>query len=269
MMENKSLLKYELSSEVTAFSTTRLSPFNLSGDEINQMGAYAAFNVTHYCGDDKGRVERNRAWLCGELGVPAQNLWVPRQTHTSNVRCIDKAFLSLTRQEQTDLLQEIDALITDEPRQCIGISTADCVPVLIHDKVHQAVAAIHAGWRGTVKRISQNALSMMHEKYGTIASDCVAVVGPSISQQAFEVGNEVRIAFEDAGFPTSIIDSTTWTKPHIDLWAANVYLLEEAGVKLSNIQIANVCTYVHSDVFFSARKLGINSGRIYSAIFLN
>lgn len=67
-MENKSLLKYELSSEVTAFSTTRLSPFNLSGDEINQMGAYAAFNVTHYCGDDKGRVERNRAWLCEELG---------------------------------------------------------------------------------------------------------------------------------------------------------------------------------------------------------
>lgn len=110
---------------------------------------------------------------------------------------------------------------------------------------------------------------MMHEKYGTIASDCVAVVGPSISQQAFEVGNEVRIAFEEAGFPTSIIDNTTWSKPHIDLWAANVYLLEEAGVKLSNIQIANVCTYVHSDVFFSARKLGIKSGRIYSAIFLN
>lgn len=268
-MENKSLLKYELSSEVTAFSTTRLSPFNLSGDEIDQMGAYAAFNVTHYCGDDKGRVECNRAWLCEELGVPAQNLWVPRQTHTSNVRCIDKAFLSLTRQEQTDLLKDIDALITDEPRQCIGISTADCVPVLIHDNVHQAVAAIHAGWRGTVKRISQNTLSMMHEKYGTIASDCVAVIGPSISQQAFEVGNEVRIAFEEAGFPTSIIDNTTWSKPHIDLWAANVYLLEEAGVKLSNIQIANVCTYVHSDVFFSARKLGINSGRIYSAIFLN
>lgn len=268
-MENKSLLKYELSSEVTAFSTTRLSPFNLSCDEINQMGAYAAFNVTHYCGDDKGRVERNRVWLCEELGVSAQNLWVPRQTHTSNVRCIDKAFLSLTRQEQVDLLQDIDALITDEPRQCIGISTADCVPVLIHDKVHQAVAAIHAGWRGTVKRISQNALNMMHERYGTIASDCVAVIGPSISQQAFEVGNEVRTAFEEAGFPASIIDSTTWPKPHIDLWAANVYLLEEAGVKLSNIQIANVCTYVHSDVFFSARKLGINSGRIYSAIFLN
>ena len=177
--------------------------------------------------------------------------------------------MSLTRQEQTDLLQDIDALITDEPRQCIGISTADCVPILIHDKVHQAVAAIHAGWRGTVKRISQNTLSMMHEKYGTIASDCVAVIGPSISQQAFEVGNEVRIAFEEAGFPTSIIDNTTRSKPHIDLWAANVYLLEEAGVKLSNIQIANVCTYVHSDVFFSARKLGINSGRIYSAIFLN
>ena len=98
---------------------------------------------------------------------------------------------------------------------------------------------------------------------------CVAVIGPSISQQAFEVGNEVRIAFEEAGFPTSIIDNTTRSKPHIDLWAANVYLLEEAGVKLSNIQIANVCTYVHSDVFFSARKLGINSGRIYSAIFLN
>lgn len=269
MIENKSLLKYDLSNAVTAFSTTRLSPFNISNNEIKHMGTYAAFNVTHYCGDDEGRVERNRAWLCKELNVQTHNLWIPRQTHTANVRCIDKTFLSLTSQEQVGMLQDIDALITNEPGQCIGISTADCVPILIHDRVHQAVAAIHAGWRGTVKRISQNALNMMHEMYGTVASDCKAVIGPSISQQAFEVGDEVRMAFEEAGFPVNIADRTTWPKPHIDLWAANVYLLEEAGVKFSNIQIANICTYMHSDVFFSARKLGINSGRIYTAIFLN
>ena len=197
---------------------------------------------------------------------------MPRQTHTANVQRIDTSFLSKSATEQVALLQDIDALITNLPQQCIGISTADCVPILIFDEVHHAIAAIHAGWRGTVSRIAQHAIQQMTLHYNTSPQHCKAIIGPSISVEAFEVGEEVVQQFLQAGFPHSIISRSpryATSRPHIDLWAANSWLLEEIGIPLSNIQIAGICTFSHADTFFSARKLGINSGRIFTGIMLN
>lgn len=269
------LLKYTLSPCVEAFSTTRISPTQLTSTELEAMGNYAAFNVTHYCGDDLDRVTCNRQWLCSELGISEHCLWLPRQTHTDNVACIDDDFLKLSKAEQTERLENIDALITNIPRQCIGVSTADCVPVIIFDERNQAIAAIHAGWRGTVQHISQKALSLMRERYGTNPHDCCAVIGPSISLEAYEVGEELIPIFKEAGFPSSLFSLPSShtplpceAKPHLDLWAANLYLLENAGIPLTNIQVSGICTYQHADTFFSARRLGIKSGRIYSAAML-
>lgn len=270
-MSNDTLLKYNIAPSVEAFSTTRLSPFTLSEEERLSMGNYAAFNVTHYCGDDPQRVKRNKQWLCSKLGINERQLWLPRQTHTANVLCIDDDFLKHSIEEQHQLLQDIDALITDIPNQCIGISTADCVPILIYDKRHHAAAAIHAGWRGTVKRIAQNAFQLMQKRYDTSATDCTAIIGPSISVEAFEVGEEVVDAFLREGFPDNIISrptNGTNRKPHIDLWAANVCTLEACGFDLQQIQIAGICTYTHYDTFFSARRLSIHSGRIFTGICL-
>lgn len=263
------LLKYNLGNNVTAFSTTRISPLPLSAEEVKAMGNYAAFNVTYYCGDNAERVAKNKAWLCNELGVNENGLWLPRQTHTANVLEIDAAFLDKDIEEQTQCLQEIDALITSLPHQCISVSTADCVPILLYDEKHHAIAAIHAGWRGTVQRISQVCLDKMAHTFGTVASDCKALIGPSISLDAFEVGEEVVAEFLKVNFPESVISHNYANKPHIDLWAANVFLLEEAGVELSNIQISGICTFQHHDTFFSARRLGIHSGRILTGICLN
>lgn len=262
------LLKYNLGADVTAFSTTRISPQPISVEEIKAMGNYAAFNVTYYCGDNPQRVAKNKAWLCNEFGVNENCLWLPRQTHTANVLEIDEAFLNKEEEEQTQCLQEIDALITTLPHQCISISTADCVPILLYDEKHHAIAAIHAGWRGTVQRISQVCLEKMANAFGTKANDCKALIGPSISLDAFEVGEEVATEFIQANFPSNIISRSYPNKPHIDLWAANVFLLEEAGVALENIQISGICTFQHHDTFFSARRLGINSGRILTGICL-
>ena len=264
------LLKYETWPSVTAFSTTRLSPIaNISAEELSAMGNYAAFNVTHYCGDSPERVIRNKRWLCEELNISEQQLWLPRQTHTDNILCVDQTLVQSSFEMRNEKMQNVDALITNMAHQCIGVSTADCIPILIVDNAHHAVAAIHAGWRGTVKKIALKTLQKMSTTYGTDAKTCSAIIGPGISVNAFEVGHEVVDAFKQAGFNDNIFQYRPYAKPHIDLWAANAFLLEQAGVPLQNIQVAGICTYKHYDTFFSARRLGIQSGRIFTAIMLN
>ena len=151
------------------------------------------------------------------------------------------------------------------PTWRVCVSTADCIPVLLHDPRHHAVAAIHAGWRGTVARIVRQTVQAMQARLGTQAADLRAVIGPGISLQAFEVGQEVYDAFLAAGFPMESI-AVQRDKWHIDLWEANRLQLKEAGVQ--DIQIAGVCTYTHPDLYYSARRLGIQAGRILNGIML-
>lgn len=113
----------------------------------------------------------------------------------------------------------------------------------------------------------------MNRAFGTHPERLRAVIGPSISEAAFEVGDEVYDAFVAANFPMSTIAhrcpcNNGGSKWHIDLWAANVLSLEQSGVKLEHIHVSGICTYTHHDTFFSARRLGVDSGRIYSGIML-
>ncbi len=267
----------EPSHRVKAFSSTRLSPFPVTDEEISAMGTYAAFNVTDYCGDSPQRVERNKQWLAAELAITADRVILPRQTHSDNVFTLGHSFTTLSQEERKKLLQDVDALITAEESLCIGVSTADCVPILLYSPEKRVVAAVHAGWRGTVKRIVQKCVNQMVSDFSCKPAEIHAIIGPSISPEAFEVGEEVVNEFQCAKFPMDAIlsylppmkrNEQAEKKAHIDLWAANTILLEEAGVDFSHIQVCGTCTYYHSDTFFSARALGIDSGRIYSAIML-
>ena len=241
------------------------------------MGNYAAFNVTHYCGDAPERVTRNRQWLAAQLHITLSQLWLPHQTHTDHIACIDRAFLSLPQDEQLRALEEVDALITDQPEQCVGVSTADCIPILLYDTKKQIAAAIHAGWRGTIKLIAAKTLQLMQQRYDTCPTDVVAQLGPGISPAAYEVGEDVASLFvaHEAGFPSAIVSypstsagSSVTPRPHLDLQAANAFLLEKGGVPLDQIRVSPFCTFTHCDSFFSARRLGIQSGRIYTAILM-
>ena len=145
------------------------------------------------------------------------------------------------------------------------MSTADCIPILIYDEVHHAAAAVHAGWRGTVKRIAMKAVSAMRVTYGSRPEDLTAVIGPGISLEAFEVGDEVYEEFASAGFCMADI-SRRYDKWHIDLPECNRSQLSAAGV--SDIRMTGICTYNNSADFFSARRLGVASGRIFTGIIL-
>ena len=195
----------------------------------------------------------------------------PHQVHGCVIR-------EVTRPDTTrDELEGVDALVTDVPGVAISVRTADCIPVLLYDPVHKAVAAVHDGWRGTVQHLSCKVIDFMHERYGTEASDLKAVIGPGIGPESFQVGQEVVDAFSDSGFPMAEIladcgpKAPTADNPmagglHIDLWKANRWLLEEAGVLASNIQVVGICTYRNNHRFFSARREGTKCGRIINCI---
>ena len=276
MDTNTTLLHYDFepSHTVKAFSSTRIPPHPLSEEELKGMGTYAAFNVTDYCGDSPERVSRNKLWIARQLGITPERLILPRQTHTDHIKVIDQHFFSLSAEERKSCLQDVDALVTSLPSTCIGISTADCVPVLIFDTKARLCAAVHAGWRGTVQHIARQTTLLM-QQMGAEPDTMYAVIGPSISPESFEVGEEVVDAFHEAGFDTASIVSrptphagSPKPRPHIDLWAANCMDLESAGLPLAHIQVSGICTYLHADTFFSARRLGIQSGRIFSGIMM-
>lgn len=257
------LLEYDLGEHVRAFSTTRQGGVS--------VGAYASFNANLYCGDDVQHVQQNRELLCQFLGLPFSHLLMPHQTHHDKVCKIDESFLSLSQSEREQRLEGIDALMTDLPDVCVSVSTADCIPVLLYDDVHHAVAAVHAGWRGTVSSIVRKTVERMEEVYHTDVNDVKAVIGPGISLDAFEVGDEVYDAFQSAGFPMLQIAkryvlSEEKAKWHIDLWEANRWELLQSGVPFSHIHLSGICTYSHNDRFFSARRAGIHSGRILNGI---
>lgn len=258
------LLKYKMGRGISAFSTRRGEGEGACSSAASMD--YAAFNITHYCGDAPEHVARCRAELCEYLGIDDDHLVLPRQTHTDNVFVLDRKYFETFPEMRWRLLEDQDAVVTREPGVCIGVSTADCVPVLMYDDEARVIAAVHAGWRGMVKRIAVRALEAM-ETLGADASRVRVAIGPSIALKSFEVGEEVVDAFLDAGFHPCIL-SRQEPKPHIDLWQACAMQLEEAGVPVRNIQFSGVDTYESYDEFFSARRLGIKSGRIFSGIML-
>jgi len=290
------LLDYNLHEDVVAFSTTRRGGFS--------TGAYGEFNINRYCGDDAEAIRKNRALLCQQLGISDDRLIMPHQVHLAQSARIDEAFLALSEEDRQTRLEGIDAVMTHLTDVCIGVSTADCIPLLVYDPRQHAVAAIHAGWRGTVQRIAQQTIADMTAAYGSQPADLCVQIGPGISLDSFEVGDEVYEAFAREGFPmeqickryptnddgsklftsfpskarpldlwslarqesVAIHSSRFTSKWHIDLPECNRWQLIAAGVPDPHITVADICTVKQSETFFSARRLGIQSGRIFTGI---
>ena len=149
-----------------------------------------------------------------------------------------------------------------------GIAQNSISPKLGKDPVKKVIAASHAGWRGTCANISKKTVQKLTDNYHCDPSDIRVVIGPSISANVYEVGKEVVDNFQHAGFDISEIVSTKNNSSFLDLWKANQHSLEEAGILRENIEISGYCTFTEHDRFFSARRLGIKSGRMLSGIML-
>lgn len=248
---------------VTTFVTTRHNPDGCANRNGN-------FNLGLYCGDDNVRVEANLQQLCTALGIQRDMLYYPHQVHGKDILVVDEAFTALPHAEQLAALDGVDAIITHVPGIAIAVTTADCVPVVLYDAEHHAVAAIHAGWRGTAQEIVRHTIDRMKQLYGTDSAHLQAGIAPCIGVEAYEVGNEVVDALRSTGFDINSITIRNYStgKMHIDLAAANADLLLRCGVELDHIEVCGICTYRNSRDFYSVRALGSETGRFLTGIML-
>ena len=260
MMELLALVFAEPVEGVVAFSTTR--------GTVDRHNAYSSVNLCDYVGDDALRVLDSRLSLALQLGVELDDLVMPRQTHSCRVAVINEAFRTMDIDKQEAALEGVDALVTSLQGVVIGVNTADCVPIVLTDSQAGIIAVAHAGWRGTVRRIAALVVEEMCRQ-GACADHILATMGPSICQDCFEVGDEVVDAFRKAHFDLDAIvkRNAATGKAHIDLRAANQAVLIAAGIPAENIILSKHCSRCEPDRFFSARRLGINSGRTFTGIY--
>jgi YfiH family protein len=232
------------------------------------VGNYASFNLSPFSGDELSCFQGNQQILCDKLGIESGKLVIPFQTHGTEVREIDTAYLLLPANEQASWLSGVDAVFTKLPGVCVGVTTADCVPLLFFDPTRQVVAAAHAGWRGTCGRIAERTILALIETYQCNPADIRVAIGPSISPNVYEIGEEVAVSFANNGFEMAELIKQRGSSIYLDLWKANQQSLEKAGILAQHIEISGICTFTEHERFFSARRLGIKSGRMLSGIML-
>lgn len=231
-------------------------------------GLCSSLNLSLKVNDSRENVLRNRSLIAESLGINPDNMIFSGQTHDDTVEVIDSIFLKNTKEGRDKILRGVDAMITNIPNICLCILTADCASVILFDPINKAIGIAHAGWKGTVKKIAAKTIEKMRTEYGTFSDDLIAAIGPCISGEAYEVGEEVSGIFANS-FKKSesiILRRAFWPKPHIDIVAANKQVLLDCGVKKENIEESGICTYHNHETFFSARQKA--DGRFSAGIMI-
>jgi YfiH family protein len=202
--------------------------------------------------------------VAGAIGLPSERLLLVSQVHGAVVAVAHRG-------RSTDWKRpEADVVITNDGTAGIAVRVADCAPVLIADLRNHAVAAAHAGWRGTVKGAARAAVEALKTEFGSDPGDLVAAVGPCLGPCCGEVGVEVVQAFRDGGHGEAAVgrwfSAGPSGRPHLDLWRANADQLESAGVPPEHIHVARLCTRTYAGIFHSYRASGDQAGRMVGAI---
>lgn len=224
-------------------------------------------NAGLHTGDDPIHVLENRKLIFDTLGVEFDSFTAAQQVHGDNVFRVTGEERGRGAHRYGDAIPVTDALITNLPGIPIGVFTADCVPIFLFDPVRMAVGIAHAGWRSTVLGIAGTAVKRMSEEFGSNPADMRAAFGPSIGPCCYEVGRDVFDAFAKGFDDTaSLFRQTGDDKWHLDLWRANGLQLEESGLDSKKIIKKTICSACNSHEYFSARKLGLRTGRTLSVI---
>lgn len=231
------------------------------------QGNYASFNLGFFSGDDRLCVEKNRSLLAEALHIPEANVVVPNEVHGNLVKVVDRETLLIPMADRDEYLK-CDALVTDCPDVCLGVTVADCVPVLLYDEPGGVIAAAHAGWKGIVSRVLDETVKVMEHMNGKDPSSLYAEIWPSISAPCFEVGEEVVDRFASVfshDEMSSIVLRSGYPKPHINLREAVRLRLLSLGMPAQHVWCHAGCTYSETR-FFSARRDGFSCGRMVAGI---
>ena len=239
---------------------------------------FSTMNMSFARGDDPEDVHENIRRFSASAGFDPKGIVMPHQCHTINVEIVGKndagrgVYKSGTE-------EEIDGQITNEPGVVLYCLGADCVPVFLVDTVKRVVAAVHAGWKGTLNNIVYACIKKMKLEFGTEAENIRAVIGPSICGNCYEVSPDVAIPFMEK-YGEAKIESENIVKKaepfdpenpkfFLNLWTANKENLIMSGVKKENIEISGYCTRCHPDMLFSHRYHGDKRGGHIGYIFFS
>ncbi|MEZ0486306.1 peptidoglycan editing factor PgeF [Fibrella aquatica] len=213
---------------------------------------YSSLNLGINTDDDPANVVENRRRWLANWQLTDANLASSYQVHGTAIQVATEAGRTTG----------FDALITNVPGLMVGVTVADCTPILVFDTRNRAVAAIHAGWRGTVGGIVANTLASMHAHYGTQPADCLAYVGTCIDACSFEVGPDVATQFAPS---RTSIDPVSG-KAQVDLKQANADQLRAFGLSDSQIELSPYSTVLNNDDYFSHRLEQGLTGRMLAII---
>lgn len=200
-------------------------------------------------------VRKNYKLVCDCENIPVEKCVLSHQTHTNNIRVVNEKDAGKGLFEKSDI-KDTDGLVTNIKNLPIVIFYADCVPILLYDPLKEVIAAVHAGWRGTVANIAGNAIEVMKSQFNSNPEDILASIGPSIGPCCFETGDDARNEFVSSGLGEFIIGK------NIDLQNSNKKKLILCGLKSENITISGLCTKCRCDEFYSHRGCGSDTGRM-------
>jgi YfiH family protein len=256
---------------VHGFSTRSGGVSSLDGEKL--------LNLSFMDWDTRENVVKNRTLLQTAVGATDFKLVTLKQIHSDVIHIFSAAPAEACRG---------DASTANHAGLLLAVQTADCVPIMLVDPKKRAVAAIHAGWRGTLARIVQKTVGRMQLEFGSKPGDLLAALGPSIGPCCYEVGAELVTKFtaQFADAPDYFDEARSGEEPnplqwlnmappghqpppknvHLDLRKANRSQLLATGLRAENIFTSELCTACRTDLLFSYRKEGPNSGRLLSII---
>jgi YfiH family protein len=227
-------------------------------------GAFSSLNFSSRDGDVPARVVENWARLEAAAQLPARGWALLSQVHGARVERVLAGGPSCHHRRSHP---EADALATTAPGVVLGVLTADCLPVILAVPGSGAVAIAHAGWRGTLEGVVQQAVQELCAAAGAEPREILAAIGPSIGRCCCQVGSEVHEAFLErwgAAHTRRILEkSDPW---RLDLQTANLIQLREAGVHTNSVGTVQLCTSCRKDLFFSYRRDGHQSGRMLNFV---
>jgi YfiH family protein len=219
-------------------------------------GHLSSLNMGRRDEDAPGNIMENKRRVAEAFGIDAGKMFTVSQVHGDRVFILDRADLS----PEEVKTREADAIVTSINGIAIGVLTADCVPILLHDRKNGVIAAIHAGWKGTAQKIARKCVKTMQERFGTEPKHVTAAIGPAIGPCCYRVNDDVVAA---VGYTDRVAKPCEFHWK-LDLQKANMLQLQEEGVV--EIDNSGICTSCRNDLFFSHRKEGGRTGRQLSFI---
>lgn len=233
-------------------------------------GDCSSMNLSFSRGDEEAAVYENYRRIAEAVGFSSENVVCSDQTHTTNVRRVGKEEKGCGLYSPRPY-QDVDGLITNEPGVTLATFYADCVPLYLVDPVKKAVGLSHSGWRGTTGKIGKVTVEAMEREFGSRPEDILAVIGPSICQDCYEVSEDVAEAFRSAYLPAvweRLLLKKENGKYQLNLWEACRENFLEAGIPEDNIVIPEICTCCNPSFLFSHRASKGKRGNLAAFLML-